>query len=58
MVSLSTTVRSEMVGLVSRSNLEEMMSSEHLRKPKKARMNSDGRSKTDGQTSPNVGWKR
>ncbi len=41
----------------------EMVSSEPLRKPEKARMNvaSDGRSilmASDGQTSLNVGWKR
>ncbi len=35
MVSLSRIVRSEMVGLVAGSNLEEMASSEHLRKPKR-----------------------
>ncbi len=39
MVSLSRMVRSEMVGLTTGSNLEEMVSSEHLKKPKKAKMN-------------------
>ncbi len=34
MVSLSRIVRSEMVGLVAGSNLEEMASSEHLKTPK------------------------
>ncbi len=38
-VSLSRMVRSEMVGLVAGSNLEEMASSEHLKKTKKAKMN-------------------
>ncbi len=35
MVSLSRIVRSEMVGLMAGSNLEEMVSSEHLKNPKK-----------------------
>ncbi len=39
MVSLSRMVRSAMVGLMAGSNLEEMVSSEHLKNPKKARMN-------------------
>ncbi len=39
MVSLSSTVRSKMVGLIFGSNLEEMVSSEHLGNTKKARMN-------------------
>ncbi len=38
MVSLSRIVRSEMVGLVAGSNLEEMASSEHL-KTQKPKMN-------------------
>ncbi len=37
MVSLSRMVRSEMVGLVAGSNLEEMASSEHLKNPQKAK---------------------
>ncbi len=54
---------SEMVRLVSRSNLEEMVSSKHLRKPKNARMNMafDERSilmASEGQTLLNVGWKK
>ncbi len=36
-VSLSRMVRSEMVGLVAGSNLEEMASSEHLKKQKRLR---------------------
>ncbi len=39
MVSLSRIVRSEMVGLMTESNLEEMVSSEHLKTPKKAKIN-------------------
>ncbi len=39
MVSLSRMVRSEMVGLMAGSNLEEVVSSEHLKNPKKAKMN-------------------
>ncbi len=39
MVSLSRMVRSAMVGLMAGSNLEEMVSSEHLKNQKKARMN-------------------
>ncbi len=35
MVSLSRIVRSEMVGLMAGSNLEEMVSSEHLKNQKK-----------------------
>jgi len=38
-VSLSSTERSEMFGWIFGSNLEVIASSEHLRKPKKARMN-------------------
>ena len=39
MVSLSSTDKSEMVGWTLGSNLEVIASSEHLRKPKKARIN-------------------
>ncbi len=39
MVSLSRIVRSEMVGLMAGSNLEEMVSSEHLKTLKKAKIN-------------------
>ncbi len=39
MVSVSRMVRSEMVGLMVGSNLEEMVSSEHLKNPKKAKIN-------------------
>ncbi len=39
MVSLSRMVRSEMVGLMAGSNLEEAVSSAHLKNPKKAKMN-------------------
>ncbi len=39
MVSLSRTVRSEMVGLMAGSNLEEVVSSAHLKNPKKAKIN-------------------
>ncbi len=39
MVSLSRMVRSEMVGLMAGPNLEEAVSSEHLKNPKKAKMN-------------------
>ncbi len=38
-VSPSSTDKSEMVGWIFGSNLEVMASSEHLRKPKKARIN-------------------
>ncbi len=38
-VSLSSNARSEMVGWMAGSKLDEMASSEHLRKPKKDRMN-------------------
>ncbi len=39
MVSSSSTTRSEIVGWMAGSKLDEMVSSEHLRKPKKARIN-------------------
>ncbi len=39
MVSSSSTTRSEIVGWMAGSKLDEMASSEHLRKPKKARIN-------------------
>ncbi len=39
MVSSSSTARSGMVGWMAGSKLDEMASSEHLRKPKKARIN-------------------
>ncbi len=39
MVSSSSTARSEMVGWMAGSKLDDMASSEHLRKPKKARIN-------------------
>ncbi len=38
-VSSSSTARSEMVGWMAGSKLDEMASLEHLRKPKKARIN-------------------
>ncbi len=38
MVSLSRMVRSEMVGLMAGSNLEEAVSSAHLKNPKKAKI--------------------
>ncbi len=42
MVSSSSTTRSEIVGWMAGSKLDEMASSEHLRKPKKARINMQG----------------
>ncbi len=39
MVSLSRIVRSEIVGLMAGSNLVELVSSEHLKNPKKAQIN-------------------
>ncbi len=39
MVSLSRMVRSEMVGLMAGSNLEEAVSSAHLKNPNKAKIN-------------------
>ncbi len=39
MVSSSSNARSEIVGWMAGSKLDEMASSEHLRKPKKARIN-------------------
>ncbi len=39
MVSLSRIVRSEMMGFMAGSNLEEMVSSDHLNNPKKAKIN-------------------
>ncbi len=39
MVSSSSTAKSEIVGWMAGSKLDEMASSEHLRKPKKARIN-------------------
>ncbi len=39
MVLLSRIVRSQMVGLMAGSNLEEMVSSEHLKNPKNAKIN-------------------
>ncbi len=39
MVSSSSTARSEMVGWMIGLNIDVMASSEHLRKPKKARIN-------------------
>ncbi len=39
MVSISRMVRSEMVGLMAGSNLEEAVRSAHLKNPKKAKIN-------------------